>query len=320
MGAITAVREGFRIAGRHKRLALVLWLAPLVPALVLAAIAAANLAPTLSRSLFADYALEGGWFVVLMEFRSSRADALGTILRPGVLVLAFFSILVQVALSAGVVETLLERRARHPFVMGIRRNSFRFLRTTGLMTLLTIGAAVGARLLTKGFSNLAVAQADGRYDILGFVVAGLFFLAIWAPLDLAADLSRISAATHDHRSMVRGFFRAWWTVVRRPGLLVTMYLIFLLATTALHGIYTALRSPWTPSTAAAILALLVVQQSVMIIRAFLKLGLWGAEISAFRMLDEPPWCRKRSKVEQPVREHAEDSEGRVSGFGAPANP
>ena len=43
---------------------------------------------------------------------------------------------------------------------------------------------------------------------LGIVTAGVLFFILWAPLDLAADLSRISAARHDDRSMVRGFFRA----------------------------------------------------------------------------------------------------------------
>jgi hypothetical protein len=299
MRSLTAAREGFRLAGRHKRLAVVLWLAPLVPALVVAAIAATNLAPTLSRSLFADYALEGGWFTVLMEFRSSRADALGTIVRPGVIVMALLSILVQVTISAGVVETLIERRSKHPFVLGMRRNFFRFLRTSGLLTVLTIAALVGARFLLKGFTKLAEVQADGRFDLLGFALAVILFVGVWATFDLAADLSRISAARHDDRSMVRGFFRSWWTVVGQPGLFVPLYLVFLVATVALHAVYTVLRAPWTPSTAIAIGALLLAQQAVMVIRAFIKLGFWGAEVAAFRLLDEPRWCNRRAKERVP---------------------
>ena len=73
MQSMTCAREGFRIAGRHKRLVLALWLVPLIPALILGAMAASNIAPAFGQSLFADRALEGDWYVVLSEFRSSAA-------------------------------------------------------------------------------------------------------------------------------------------------------------------------------------------------------------------------------------------------------
>ncbi len=294
MGAMKLVREGLSIAGSHKRLVLVLWLVPLVPALALGAMAAANLAPNLGRSLFADYALDGGWFVVWSEFRSSRAFALGPIVSVGVAVMAVLTLLLQVAISAGVVETLIGRRSEHPFVLGVRRNFLRFLRTTGTLLVSTAVVLIGCRLLAKGFFRIAEARADGRIDLLGLTLAGVLFIVLWAPLDLAADLSRISAARHDERSMVRGFFRAWWAVIRKPGLFVPLYLVFLLLPLALHAVYTALRAPWTPSTAITIAALMIAQQIVMVGRACFKLGFWGAEVAAFHECGEPRWCRARS--------------------------
>ena len=309
MQSISFVREGFRIAGRHKRLVLVLWLVPLIPALVLGAMAASNLAPALGQSLFADRALDGDWFVVLMEFRSSPADALRPIISRGLIVMALLTLLLQVALSAGVVEVLLERDDRRPFMLGVGKNFLRFFRTTILLVPATVGLLVACRfLIIRGFSKLAEAQADGRFDLLGIGFAVVLFFILWAPLDLAADLSRISAARHDDRSMVRGFFRALGTVVRRPGLFVPMYLVFLLLPLLLHFVYYQLRSPWTPATVGAILALLAAQQSVMLIRAFFKLGFWGAEITAYRGLDDPEFCRSKVKtrpVEEPVAETPE---------------
>jgi len=290
---IDVVREGFRIAGRHRRLVLVLWLAPLIPALVLGSMAAANLVPNLGKSLFADYALDGGWFVVLSEFRGARAYALGPIVGRGVAAMAVLTLLLQVMISAGVVETLLEVREKNPFILGIRRNFLRFLRTTGTLLIPTAVLLVGCRLLIKGFSKLAETQADGRLDVIGFVVAAGLFLVLWAPFDLAADLSRISAARHNDHSMVKGFFRAWRVVIQRPGLFVPLYLVFLLLPLTLHAAYSVLRAPWTPSTAIAIIVLLLAQQSVMVVRAFFKLGFWGAEIAAFRECDEPRFCRPR---------------------------
>jgi len=298
MKAISCVQDGFHIASRHKRLIPVLWLVPLIPALVIGAIAAANVAPALGKSLFADQALSRDWFPVLMEFRTSPADALREIVARGLLAMLVLSLLVQVVVSSGVVETLLERRADHPFVLGIRRNFLRFLRTTGVLVVLTAIAVVGCRLLMKGFSKIAEIQADGRFDLLGFVVAAIVFIVVWAPFDLAADLSRISAVRHDDRSMVKGFFRAWWTVIRQPGLFVPLYLFFLALPLTLQAVYYALRSPWSVANVMGIVALVIAQQAVMIIRAFFKLGFWGAEVSAFRDLDEPRWCQARSKKKE----------------------
>ncbi len=307
MRAFQTVREGFRIAGRHKRLLLVLWLAPLVPALVLGGMAASNLAPEFGRSLFADRALHGDWFVVLMEFRSSPRDSLDLIMPRGVTIMFVLSLLVQVVISAGVVETLLERRAGNPFVLGVRQNFLRFLRTSGVLAVLTVVVAVGCRWLMKGAFKLAEVQADGRIDLVGIVTAGVLFFILWAPLDLAADLSRISAVWHDDRSMVRGLFRAWWAVIRRPGLFVPLFLVFLLLPLSVNVVYYALRSPWTVSTAAGIATLFVAQQAVMAIRAFFKLGFWGAEVTAFREIEEPRWCRARRR--KPVADSPHEPEG-----------
>ncbi len=298
----TYLIQGFRIARRHKRLIFVLWLAPLVPALVLAAMAASNLAPVLGHSLFADNVLNGNWFTVWTEFRSSPSDALEPILGRGIIIMAFLTLLVQIILSAGVVETLLERENRYPFILGVRRNFLRFMRTSIVLLIATVVPALLCGALGRGSFKLAEAQQDGRFDIFGVVLAAALFIVLWAPLDLASDLSRISAARHGDRSMVRGFFRALIKVFKNPGLFVPLYLVFLMLPLALHLVYSLMRSPWTPATMAAIAALVVAQQLVMLVRAFLKLGFWGSEIAAFRGLDEPRLCLPRKARKQPADE------------------
>jgi hypothetical protein len=301
MQFLSCLREGFRIAARHKRLVLVLWLAPLLPAVVLAAMVAGNLGPALGPSLFADGVLDGGWFVVWSEFRSSPLDALGPILGNGVAVMVLLGLALQVVLSAGVVEVVLERRERHPFVMGVRSNLFRFARTTLLLTLGTALAAAAASAVARGFFDLAEARADGRLDLVGVAAAGLVFLALWLPQRAAADLSRIAAARHDQRSMTRGYLRALAAVLRRPGLFGPLTASFVLLPVVLHLGYFLLRSPWTPATAAAIALLLVAQQVVMVLRALFRLGFWGAEVAAFQRLGEPQLSRPRPERETAQR-------------------
>lgn len=300
MQSIKFVSDGLRIAGRHKRLVLVLWLAPLVPAVALAVMAASNFAPVLGRSVFADRVLTGDWWVVLLEFRHSPADSLAPILGIGTLVMAFLTLLIQVALSAGVVEVMLERTGRNPFVLGVRKNFLRFLRTTILMTGATAAAFFLARLVMRGMFKMAEAQTDGRFDLYGIVLAAMVFLLLWAPLDLAADLSRIAAARHDQRSMMRGFFRALGTVLRHPGRLIPMYLVFLALPILVQFLYYQIRSPWSASTVILILVSLILQQTVMLIRAFFKLGFWGAEVAAYRGLDEPRFCHPKKRGPGPI--------------------
>jgi hypothetical protein len=295
MNAFTAIREGFRIAGRHKRLVLVLWLTPLLPALLVGAMAAANLAPALGPSLFAEGVLDGDWFVVLMEFRSSPADALGTIVGRGTMVMLVVTILLQILVTAGVVETVLERRPDNPFILGVRRNAGRFARTTLLLLALTFVLLVVCRLVAKAFFALAESQSNGHFDVLGVLLAVVLFLLLWAPLDLAADLSRIAAARHGGRSMVRGFVRAWWSAVRTPSLFAPLYAVFLVLPLAVHAVYVLVRSPWTPGTGLAITVLVLAQQLVMVIRAYFKLALWGSETAAYRRLEEPRWCGSEAR-------------------------
>ncbi len=299
MQSMNYVREGLQIAGRHKRLVLVLWLVPVIPALALAAMAASNFLPVLDRSIFADRLLHGDWWVVVMEFRASPADALEPILGFGVVVMAALTLLVQVMLSAGVVQVVLERTGKNPFVLGVRNNFLRFSRTAILMTGATLVAIVAARFVAKGMFKVAETQADGRFDVFGVGLAMCVFCMLWVPLDLASDLSRIAAARHDQSSMVRGFFRALGSVLRRPGPFVPMYLVFLTLPLLVHFVYYQLRSPWSAATVGLILVSIFLQQTVMLLRAFFKLGLWGAEVAAYRGLGEPEFCHPKLKP-QPV--------------------
>ena len=78
---------GFAFTTRHKKLVLVLWLVPLLPALILGSLAASNIAPELGHSLFADRVMDGDALLVFLEFRSSPADELTPIFGRGIVVM-----------------------------------------------------------------------------------------------------------------------------------------------------------------------------------------------------------------------------------------
>ena len=53
------------------------------------------------------------------------------------------------------------------------------------------------------------------------------------------------------------------------------------------ALYAGLSRNWTPSTGAAILALVVLQQLLMWFRAILRVGLWATEIDVLARLQPP---------------------------------
>ena len=84
----------------------------------------------------------------------------------------------------------------------------------------------------------------------------------------------------------------------------------------LHGVYGWLRSPWTPAAAGALVGLLLLQQSVMALRAVVKLGLWGAEVGAFGVLNRPRWCRAKLRRARARTAEAAEPAGAVVEDGA----
>lgn len=305
MKTLSLIAHGFRTARKHPRLVLIAWLVPLVPALILIAMVASNIGPVLGRSLFSQGIMEGHAFPVYIEFRTSPADALDPIFGRGVLVMAFLSLLTQIFLSAGIVEVLTGSGRPHPFLAGVRRNSVRFLRSALSFLILAIPAAVLAGLTVKGAGELAKHFSDGRWDVAGLAAASVVFAAFFAPVALAYDLSRIASVHHDHRSMFRGILRSLALVLKNPGTYVPLFLAFLALPVVLHGIYSAVRQPWTPSSAVAVVLLALTHQIVMAVRAMIKISFWAAEVEVYRGLDEPDLCLAKQKTRLEVTPPAE---------------
>ena len=275
---------------------MITWLAPLIPALILVTLIASNIGPPLGRSLFSQGIMDGSAFPVFVEFRTSPADSLAPLMGPGVLVMGVLSLLVQILLSAGIVEVLAGSGPAHPFLTGIRTNSGRFLRSALLFLVPTAVAAVAAGLTIKGGGLLAKHFADGRWDLAGIAAAAAVFLILWTPADLAYDLSRIAAVRHNQRNMFRGFVSALAFVLRKPGTFVPLYLLFVGLPLLLLGIYSAFRQPWTPGTAFAVVLLALIHQIVMVTRAFFKISFWAAEVEVYGQFGAQAFCRGKQKV------------------------
>ncbi len=291
MRFVTALRLGLRRAHARPGLIVIAGLAALVPALLLGSILWRDLAASMDESPFARQALTGNRSGVWWDFSKSAADDLEPI--EGGLPLRFLLVVAfQALVSAGIVETLLGTapRSAHPFLLGIGRHGWRFLRA---LFWFGLSAAVLAAVAGGWFAGaLAVSQnlADAGLHLWGLAIGIALTALAFAFLDLGHDLARIAAAAHRDGRMLKGYLLALGHALRHPLLLLPLWLSFALLGLGAHLVYLALRSAWSPATLGGVLLLLAVGQLFLLVHAWLRVGLWGSLVAYYQGIGEPRWC------------------------------
>jgi hypothetical protein len=296
MKLLLPIRFGLRAARRHLGLVLLVYLLALLPALLVGALAWFDLAPEMSHSLFADEALEGNRLGVWNDFQRAEASS-WEMVRISLLLAALVALALQVLTAAGVVEALMrrERRREHPFLLGIGRHGWRFVRSALWFLLAAAVLLVLVRLGMSGVNDLAGERGDGRLQLWGWGAVLLAALLVYALLDLAYDLSRIAAAAHDDPRTFAGFVKALGHALRHPLRLAPLWLFFSLLVLGLHLAYVTGRAFAQPSNLGEVALVLALQQVVFLAAAFLRVGLWGGEIGYYQALGEPRWCGRRRR-------------------------
>ena len=297
MRSLTPIGFGLRGARRRLGIVLLVYLASLVPALLVGLEAADDLAGGLAHSLFADEALSGDRWAVWQDMGDDPGSGLSGALG-GIWPLGALALLLQVLVAAGVAEVLLfrEPRGEHPFLLGIGRHGWTFVRSAlwfgGALRLLVAGVTAGFALV----GDWAREAADGRLQLAGWVAVLAVAFLVYVTLDLAYDLSRVAAAAHGDRRTFVGFFRALGHALRHPLRLAPLWLFFSVLSAGLAVAYVLARAAVTPAHAGHLALLLLAQQVVFLLLAFLKVGLWGAEIAYYQAVGEPRWCGRRARL------------------------
>ena len=288
---LRAAELGLRGARRRPGLAVIVWLAALLPALGLAIVAWGEIAGELSRSLFAGEALRGGRVGVWSDLRRGPEGGLGAV-RSAALLGAPAMVVVQALVAAGVVETLLgrHRRGERPFLRGVALHGWRFLRSAGWFL---VPAAVLAGAAAAAMGAVTEGAPSGSASLAGWAAVLAFALLLYMPLDLAYDLSRISAAAHGDGRMLVGFLRALGHAVRRAHVLFPLWLLFTLAILALHLGWIAARAELAPGNLGEVVLVTAAQQLVFLFAAFLRLALWSAEVAYVQGAGDPRWAGRR---------------------------
>lgn len=291
----TLVRHGFARAARHPGAVLLLFLAGLVPALLVTSLISADLAPALDSSLFAAELLEGNSLGVWIDYqRSEGADLqpLGAVLPWRFLLV----VLLQILVAAGLVEVLLERSAgrERPFLAGVGRHGWRFLRSG-----LVFGVFLLLAVLATSPVSLLFREGDDTRALVGTLTELIALYLLYLVLHAAYDLSRIAAAAHGDGRMLVGFFKALGFTFRKLHVLLPLGIFFTLLPAILRGAGFYLRSRLELTTGGEVLGWLVGQQVLFFALAFLRTSLWGAEVAYFQGLGEPRWCGRKGKPPTP---------------------
>lgn len=295
--SLTLTGHGLQRARRHLGTVLLVYLASLIPSLLVVSLFSADLGPALDESLFAERLLGGDGFGVWVDFQRSESSDLQPIVS--VLLWRFgLVVLLQILVAAGLVEVLLERAGaeERPFLAGVGRHGFRFVRSA-----LVFGLVLAIVLALTAPLRMAFEESSGTVALIGMLVYVLVVFLLYMLVDLAYDFSRISAAAHGQGRMFVGFFKALGFVFHHLLVLVPLYLLFSVLVAGLQIATVALRSGWTVDTPGEVLGWLLAQQAVFFVVALFRTALWGAEVTYFQGIGEPRWCGRR-EPEPPAKE------------------
>ncbi|HEU4402411.1 MAG TPA: hypothetical protein VFT43_09935, partial [Candidatus Polarisedimenticolia bacterium] len=282
MTVISALRQGLTEATGRFRLTLCLYALNLVAAAALALPMAFLVDDTLGRSVALDGFDSLFRFEALADFLRSQKVGFGAnvrILAVGALLYALFSTL----LTGGVLD-ILKSPPRSPFLPrflgGSGRLALRFLR---LLPYLAV-ALIALRGISLGLDRLLVALFDrSAHEVAAFwAMRGKQALMLLLLLLLAAifDLARILTALEDRRHMIGALRTATGFVARHLGSIAFLVSALLGLGLLLFVPYLLLAREVLP--ASSILALVCLQQAVMLLRHWFRVAGFAALLTFYR--------------------------------------
>ena len=280
MAALTPVLRALRRAVRAKHLILLLWGAHLAIAAIAAYPVLRHLDSTLSGAPAGDEFLRRLSLPLLSDLvRTGGLWSAG--IGPLLSLVVVLTLTWNVLSAGGALETLLSNdpaRMAQRFGRGAGRFFGRFLRmgfAAALTALVAIAALAGTVFAVSGGLDDSAEGAKLWLNFGGALVALSTLLLVL----LALDLARVRVARDDVRKGVRVFFQTLRAVLRRPGQVLAIWIVLALGFAAISALYLGLRYLLPPTGGAALFALVLAQQLVMIARAGMRVALWSGEIA-----------------------------------------
>jgi hypothetical protein len=266
-------------AARIPQLGSAVYVCNLLMAAVIAAAFRAFVAGTDSVSslapLFTDFDA-----TLASDFLNRHGEAIGALAR-AVVPLALLSLAVNVILTGGILSLLSSRQkfSLRGFLRGCGHFAGRFLRVFFLVCLLL--AAVGGIMITIFAGLDALLSSPVTAETRGNLIAAIGILAtgfMLVVVVMVGDYARVLTVVDDGRSMLKALWSSFRFILRSAAGAFGVQYLFLLVNIGLFLLY--LSAEWHTGTGSGFLLgfLFVVQQLVMIARAFLRTALFAGEV------------------------------------------
>jgi hypothetical protein len=288
---VRSLASGLRATATHPRLAVLLWLWSAVLTLPIAAPLWSLLYGATAFTPRADGLLAGPNLADLAEITRYDATSIWGLAASAFWAVAALAVLSQALVAGGTLEVLLSNDVRsfpHRFFRGAGHFFWRFLRA-GVTALLA--ALLSMALAAAMFAPLSRLAADSSWEPAWYLVqlarVAALGVVVWFWL-LALDYARIRLAVESRWSAVFAMGSAAGLVLRRVPTTFGIWIAGGVGLAGLAALYGAFRSSWPADTMIGIAAMFVVQQLIVLGRAFVRLGVIGAELHAYRQLTAPP--------------------------------
>lgn len=295
MRFLTSLKCGLLQALGQGKMVVTLWAVRFVLALLIAFPILRWLGQAFDRRPEADVVLHGFSLEILSTLLQQNGERVLTVLGGLILAGLVISLLLDTFFAGGILSVLGARR-EGTFLLRFFEGSgyffgrfFRLALIGGLTTLLVTGALAGG--LTK-LADLLGAETASDRTLFYFHLARLgICLLVVLYFSLVLDYSRVRVVLQDRRDMFRVFRRSLVFVLSSLGstfailfsfgvLIFFLFAFFLFVDTHLPG------TSWK-----FIMAGILLQQVVMLVRSGLKVGLVGAELAYFRELNPTLYSR-----------------------------
>lgn len=189
------------------------------------------------------------------------------------------------------------------FWLGCSQYVGRFLRLFGV-TFLFVLVGSGLWLVIGTLMNVIMSDSLTERGLF-WIGLGFFILAaLTATFVLCiGDYAKVIMFRDDERRALRAFGQAGRLVLRHPGKTYGLYLLLILAGTALFGVYFLLDGAILMSNWLTILLMLVVQQALIFARVGLKVWSLGTAYRVYESLPKPaPVSRPVAATTSPEQE------------------
>jgi hypothetical protein len=222
--------------------------------------------------------------VVFVEL-GQRGGGLGSTLTVLLLGLGALALILNALTSGGVLEALLaedDRPLLHRFGRGAGRFFWRFVRVglvAGLVGALGVGVALAVfAALTRPLQDSAW---EPRAPVLSLVRIAVGLGVAMVAL-MALDFARVRIVREDSRRPLRELRKALWLVLRNPVKVALLWASIALIYVVLLVAHFSVGWGSLARTTALILAMVVAQQALMLVRAGLRVALFAgcAEMEA----------------------------------------